>query len=412
MVKSPAMLLESTNAIWLIPLVWLSAITGVLLSYRRELLAVWREPVLRHPVLIIESDDWGAGPVETQARALIKLTDVLCRHRDSTGRHPVVTLALILAIPDGAAIRRDGRYRHLSLEAPAFAPLRDAIERGRAVGVFTLQLHGLEHYWPDALMAANDPAVRSWLKSETPATTEQLPSQLQSRWVDAAVLPSHPLRSEQIDAAVTDEVDLYAQLFGARPRVAVPPTFVWNDVVESAWSRHGVEFVVTPGLRSACRDASGMPSCDSGPLRNGQAGQGVTYLVRDDYFEPERGHQAERALNALARKREQGRPCLLETHRSNFIGDGATSQSALNEIDRLYRQALAQYPEVRFVSTAELGQVIRAKDPAWIESRIGVRLAAWGARIRLLRGFWRLARLTGLAWLLAHTLPNHRPAAS
>jgi hypothetical protein len=261
-------------------------------------------------------------------------------------------------------------------------------------------------------MAANVPAVRSWLVSETPATTEQLPSHLQSRWVDAAVLPSRPLRTAQIEAAVTDEVDLYAQLFGARPQVAVPPTFVWNEVVESAWSRHGVEFVVTPGLRSACRDASGMPNCDCGPLRNGQAGEGVTYLVRDDYFEPERGHRAERALDALARKREQGRPCLLETHRSNFIGDRATCESALNEIDRLYRLALEQYPEVRFVSTAELGEAILAKDPAWIESRTGVRLAVWGARIRLLRGFWRLARLTGLAWLLSHALPNHRPTAS
>ena len=407
MVRSQKMILDATYAIWLIPLTWLSAITGVLLFYRRALLAVWREPVMRRPILIIESDDWGAGPVETQATALKRLTDVLRQYRDSTGRHPVMTLALILAVPDGAAIRRDGQYRHLSLEAPAFAPLRDAIDRGRAAGVFTLQLHGLEHYWPDALMAANDPAVQSWLESETPATTEQLPSHLQSRWVDAAVLPSRPLETEQIEAAVTDEVELYARLFGARPQVAVPPTFVWNDFVESAWSRHGVEFVVTPGLRSACRDATGMPNCDCGPLRNGHAGQGVTYLVRDDYFEPERGHLAELALDALARKREQGRPCLLETHRSNFIGDRATRDSALNEIDRLYRQALEQYPDVRFLATAELGQVIRAKDPAWIESRTGVRLAAWGARIRLLRGFWRLARMTGLAWLLSHALPAH-----
>ena len=41
-----------------------------------------------------------------------------------------------------------------------------------AAGVFALQLHGLEHYWPDALMAANDPAVRSWLEGEMPAATE------------------------------------------------------------------------------------------------------------------------------------------------------------------------------------------------------------------------------------------------
>jgi hypothetical protein len=37
------------------------------LSCRRlcgRLRALWREPALRVPVLIFESDDWGAGPVE------------------------------------------------------------------------------------------------------------------------------------------------------------------------------------------------------------------------------------------------------------------------------------------------------------------------------------------------------------
>jgi hypothetical protein len=410
--KSVAKVLETIYPIWLVALIWMTAVAAMLVYYRRELLGVWREPVLRHPVLIIESDDWGAGPVETQATALEKLADVLRQYRDNTGRHPVMTLALVLAVPDGAAIRRDGQYRHLSLDEPAFATLRAAIDRGRAAGVFALQLHGLEHYWPDALMTVDDPSVRSWLESESPATTERLPSHLQSRWVDAASLPSRPLTADRIATAVTDEVGLYARVFGEKPAVAVPPTFVWNEAVESAWAQQGIEFVVTPGLRSACRDGSGMPNCDTGPLHNGQSSQGLTYLVRDDYFEPERGHRAERALDALARKREQGRPCLLETHRSNFIGDRETYESALNEIDRLYRQALERYPEVRFLSTAELGQVIRAKDPAWIESRTGVRLTVWGARIRLLIGFWRLARLTGLAWLLAHALPNHRPAAS
>jgi len=47
--------------------------------------------------------------------------------------------------------------------------------------------------------------------------------------------------------------------------------------------------VVTPGLRSACRNITGLPDCDSGPIYNNQPGHGVTYLVRDDYFEPERG---------------------------------------------------------------------------------------------------------------------------
>ncbi|NWG74418.1 MAG: hypothetical protein HXY24_07395, partial [Rubrivivax sp.] len=111
----------------------------------------WREPVLRHPVLIVESDDWGAGPLE-QAAALREIAHVLARHRDATGRTPVMSLALVLAVPDGMAIRSGEAYRRVALDDPRFEPVRQALRAGRERGVFALQLHGLEHYWPPALL--------------------------------------------------------------------------------------------------------------------------------------------------------------------------------------------------------------------------------------------------------------------
>lgn len=377
---------------------WLCVIGGVLLAFRRELLAVWREPVLRVPVMIIESDDWGAGPVAPQAAALDRLADALARHHDSRGCHPVMTLALVLAVPDGQAIAAQGAYRPLTLSDPVFNPIRQAIERGRARGVFALQLHGLEHYWPESLIASADPTVKAWLLAKAPGRTEALPSPLQSRWVDATVLPSRPLAADAIAQAVEAETRLYREVFGTQPAVVVPPTFVWADAVERAWAAAGVAFVVTPGLRSACRNAEGLPDCDHGPLFNGQLGQGVHYLVRDDYFEPERGHRAEDALAALARKWEARRPCLLETHRSNFVGDEDAAGRHLAEVDRLYALALARHPDLHFISTEELGRAFRDGNAAWIEDSGSVRLVAWLLRVRALRSFWKAARLTGLAW--------------
>jgi len=388
------------NAVWLVLIGWCSVVGVALLFFWRDLSAVWREPVMRYPVLIIESDDWGAGPIEAQVAALERLLETLARFRDERGRHPVMTLSLILAVPDGPAIRRQGRYCRLSMDDPKFVPLREVLERGRAAGVFAMQLHGLEHYWPAALMAVDDSQVRAWLTAEAPQATERLPSHLQSRWVDASVLPSTPLEREAIRTAVAEEVQLFKSVFGDVPRVAVPPTFVWNVEVERSWAEQGVEFVVTPGLRSACRDATGLPNCDSGPFLSGEAGKGVTYLVRDDYFEPERGHRAEQALSALARKASEGRACLLETHRSNFIGDPAVEEKARAEITRLLEEALLRNSELRFISTEELGLAIRHKDPEWIEFRFLPRWNAWRARIRHITGFWRLARVTGLVWLL------------
>jgi hypothetical protein len=254
-----------------LPVLWLGLVGGVLLYYRRDLVAVWCEPVLRYPVLIVESDDWGAGPVESQAAALNQLVDILTRYCDRDGRHPVMTLALVLAVPDGPAIRRDGHYHRIALDDPRFEPLLAVIKRGCKAGVFALQLHGLEHYWPANLMAVTEPSVRDWLTAELPQATEKLPSHLQSRWVDSTVLPSRPLEREAIAAAVAEEVRLFERAFGEKPRA-----FVWTAEVEHAWAAAGIEFVVTPGLRSACRNAAGVPDCDSGPLRNGEQGERVT----------------------------------------------------------------------------------------------------------------------------------------
>lgn len=378
-------------------LLWLMANAALIIYYRRDLLLLWREPVLRQTVLIIESDDWGAGPVAAQAAALNHLVNVLTRHQDSTGRHPVMALALVLAVPDGPSIRRDGHYHRITLEDPKFAPVVDAIEQGRAAGVFALQLHGLEHYWSDALMASREPAVRAWLEDESPATTERLPSHLQSRWVDASVLPSRALPADQVTKAVGDEVRLYERIFRERSRVAVPPTFVWDETVEQAWADAGIVCVVTPGLRSACRDSKGLPACDMGPIHNAQKGSGVSYVVRNDYFEPCRGRGAAHALRALARATREGRPCLLENHRDNFIQGEAEARYSLEELDKLYGQSLAAFPQLRFLSTRELGEIFKTRDAGWLDTSVRSRLRAVMERLRKRGRLWKLATLTGLS---------------
>src|SRR5262250_2053931 len=122
-------------------LAWLLASTVVLaLLYRRALQAAWREPVLRAPVLIFESDDWGYGP-PLQAERLDRIADLLARYRDPLGRHPVATLGVVLGGPDTERIRADGcrSYHRLTLADARLAQVREAMQRGAARGVFALQ---------------------------------------------------------------------------------------------------------------------------------------------------------------------------------------------------------------------------------------------------------------------------------
>src|SRR4051812_44009456 len=106
-------------------LLWIGA--GAILAgyfWRDALMPLWREPVLKRPVFVLESDDWGAGPLE-QADQLRAIGTVLARHTDRDGRHPVMTLGVVLAVVDGAATggTRCITYYRKSLASADLAPV-------------------------------------------------------------------------------------------------------------------------------------------------------------------------------------------------------------------------------------------------------------------------------------------------
>ena len=372
------------------------------LAFRRALSAAWREPVLRVPVLILESDDWGYGPV-VQAERLDRLADLLASFHDTLGRHPVATLGVVLAGPDTERIRADGcrTYHRITLADPRLASVRDAMLRGAARGVFALQLHGMEHYWPACLMryASTDERVRHWLTDAEFPATEALPSPLQSRWIDATELPSRPLPIDEVAPAVAEEMRTFTAVFGATAEVVVPPTFVWNDAVESAWARAGASIVVTPGIRNESRDADGRVVASERTYFNAATGpHGVSYVVRNCYLEPSLGVTHQRTLETLRSNTRAARPTLVEMHRLNFLGDEEATEHAIDEVKRLLEIAHAEFPTLRFMSTAELVRHCRERS-ALVERRIRMRVHLF---IRRLAG---ISRLRKLAWATGAVLP-------
>ena len=161
---------------------WLLINGLILFRYRQVIINIWNEPVFRFPILIIESDDWGPGD-SFQSQALEDISHILKKYHDSQGNTPVMTLGLTLAIADGEKIQASNfkQYYRKTLEAPEFENILGKIKAGQSAGVFYLQLHGMEHYWPPALMQSqdNNNDIRTWIISNN--KTEDLPSHLQSR---------------------------------------------------------------------------------------------------------------------------------------------------------------------------------------------------------------------------------------
>lgn len=337
---------------------WLAAsLLMLLFRHGAVLRGLWREPVVDTPVLILESDDWGVGPKE-DAVALTELAKLLSKVRDGRGRPAVMTLGVVLGEADGVAILAHDlkEYFRRDLRDSRYGRIVAAIKAGLHERVFALQRHGLEHYWPEALLAwaRQDGAARDWLASANPRS-EQLPSALQSRWVDASTLPSRSLDPQRIGDAMAAEAQLFKDVFGLAPVVAVPNTFVWSEGVEQAWAATGVQTVVTPGRRYEGR-GSGGGLVPAGPIiRNGDPGaEGLIYVVRDIYFEPVRGHRAEDVWAALDLRVRLGRPALVETHRESYVA--RSGESARQELARVLKGALDRHPDLRFMSTEELAR--------------------------------------------------------
>lgn len=390
---------------------WGCAAATLLLVYRAEFRRAWREPTLRSPVLIVESDDWGPGP-EEDAAWLARITEVLTRYRDCRGRQPVMTIGVVLAYP-GLPSGGSASPANLTLADDRFRRIRATLVDGVQARVFDLQLHGMEHYWRPTMMtvARRDPDVAGWLQRQGVPRTEELPSHLQTRWADTSTLPSIPLTPDEIKRAVREELTTFARVFGTVPPVAVPPTFVWNAVVEREWAAGGVRYVVTPGRRYVGRDESGRPIADRAEIYSGErSDSGLVYLVRDRYFEPALGHDAGRGLEALAAKTRAGRATLLETHRLNFIGDAASGARSVAELERVIASALRLFPDLRFLSTQELGDKLAVRDADLVETRLIPRLAAGLVRLAETPGLRKLAWLTGLAMPAALFLLIARPA--
>lgn len=396
---------ESMSFVLAIVVLWLAGAAVLLVvSQRTVLRALWSEPVLAQPVLIVESDDWGPGPV-ADADALAGLASRLAAVRDRRGRPAVMTLGVVCSLPDGAAMLADDLacYHGRTLEAPEFAPIVEAMRAGCDAGVFALQRHGMEHFWPAALLARVrvDGSLRGWL-ADPQARSEGLPSPLQSRWIDASVLPSRPLDPAAVEHAVDEEARLLERLFGAAPAVAVPNTFVWDDGVERAWAQSGVRCIVTPGRRFEGRDDRGALMPPTRVVRNGErTADGLVQLVRDDYFEPIRGHRAEQVWQAVAAKRRLGRPVLLETHRESFVGAAAVARAANDELERALRGVLERHPDVRFLSTAELADELAAAATGFVTGSLPHRVAVFLARVEHEPALRRFLKYSGLRFALA-----------
>lgn len=346
--------------------------------------------------MVFESDDWGmCGVRDIEAldrlrgkgyyrgqdirsyyslettEDLEKLYDTLTKHRDSKGDHPVFTSNFIVTNPDFERIRKSGyqSYFHQKL-SDGFPPkwkrrrLFGIYMDGINIGVVHPGYHGREHF-----------NYRFWLKllqSREPSTMDAFQEEmvfahfkynrLKDQYIDCSTSPAkfldHSIQSE----VISDGVSIFRQLFGRLPVTTIAPSYFWNDDTERAWAGVGIKFIQGGNLQNVetLQGYRNRIGYGRKHLLGGKNQYGMLYLTRNVDFEPwDQPLNSRRILDRIDMLFAMGAPVIISTHSLNYTSAIWNFRDrTLAQLDYLLTAIEAKYPDLLYLSDAQLGDAI------------------------------------------------------
>jgi len=348
-------------------------------------------------LLVIESDDWGSirmpnrdarsrlieqGVVgeenrynrfDTLATAndLQALFDILQKYKDSHGKQAVFTPVSLSGNPDFEKVERDN-FQNYYCE-----PFTDTLKRyysnnleiyslwkeGIRSGIFRPQFHGREHLnvaeWLRALRGGDE--------ATTIAFKEQCwgfhLSNKEHVKIDSLQAAFDLYEIDDLDVqpgAIREGLQMFEDLFGYRASFFVPPNGPFNNSLEKTAAECGIKY-----MSKAKRQLE--------PLGNGKTRTvyhtpgsrneyGQVTLTRNCVFEPsEEGKDwVDSCLSDIKIAFRMRKPAVVSTHRVNYIGalEENNRKRGLRQLDQLLSSVTKQWPEVEFITSDQLGDII------------------------------------------------------
>lgn len=370
----------------------------IISALRRNLAALpgWRTG---RKLVVIESDDWGSIRMPSQkfylelqkagldlvsdegalfnkfdtlasAEDLSGLFGVLGSVRDSSGRPVVITPVSVVANPDFDRIRQSDFTRYF------FEPFTETLRRytgcensfalwqeGIRRRLFVPQFHGREHLnvsvWMRALSGGNKTAMTGFDHSFWGMTTRGehgigVEFQAAFDFTDPADLLYHR-------EVLSGGLKLFGDLFGYKASYFAPPNGPFSSSLEPLLAENGIEYL-------------SMPRIQSEPVGHGKAERrihwigkrtrtGLTIITRNSFFEPVVPgiDWVDRCMYDISVAFRWKKPAVISSHRVNFVG-GLSHQNreqGLNRLHDLLKAVMKRWPEAEFVTSEELGDIIR-----------------------------------------------------
>ena len=350
-------------------------------------------------IVVIESDDWGSVYMSTKAdfeqltakgfdftgnhylkydclesnEDLEQLYEVLSRHRDATGRTPVMTGVNLVANPDFEKIKANG-FRQYEYELftetckkyKGRERVYDLWKEGIRKRMFVPVFHGREHLnvqrWMK-LLQNNDKTIRTVFEYGIPFV---------NKGVNGEIIPDLRAAFDIDDAqdliylkeVISAGLSEFENLFEFRPAFFIPTNGVFNHSLETVLNNRGIKYIGTGKLNVE-------------PLGNGKYKKqfryigktnsfGQIYLTRNCFFEPSDMNYSKNkdwvndCLKQIEIAFRWGKPATISSHRVNYTGSIHPDNRAngLKKLDLLLTQIIKNWSAVEFLTSEELGGLI------------------------------------------------------
>ncbi len=352
-------------------------------------------------IVVIESDDWGSirmpslhsfhklekAGLDLRSRDaerynlndslassedLELLFEVLAGVKDKHGNPAVFTPVTIVANPDFQKIKDSGFQNYynepFTQTLARFPGCENSFQiwmEGIKNQVFIPQMHGREHLnvstWMNALQKG-EPQTRI-------AFDEGLwgfvPDQKTLPGFDfqAAFLLNNPGELDFHKTIIREGLDLFEKLFGYRAIYFVPPNGPINNKLNETLAENGIQFRYTAKMQM---EPIGYRQSKKKIHWLGQKEKhGISYIIRNCFFEPSQVGKdwVDSCMSEIQTAFRIKKPAIISSHRVNFVGtlNPKNRKEGLRQLKVLLNQILKKWPDAEFMTTAQLGALIRGK---------------------------------------------------
>ena len=355
----------------------------------------------KRKLVVLESDDWGS--IRTRSKAdydamlsqkiaidhsnftrndclesntdLERLFDVLSQNKDSKGANAVFTPMSVVANPNFERIENSNfeqyyyePFTETCLRYPNHNRVHALWLEGIANKLFVPQFHGREHLNPQRWMRglkANDIGLQILFKHQSIGATRYNNLPISEHL--AAFDPESETDIPYYSSVISTGLSLFEELCGYKAQYFVASNSPEPKSLEKDLKENGIEYLTRYKLQKYPLGDNKYEKEINWVGKKNQLGQII--MTRNCGFEPSDTSKMDWVNSCLADIKNAfywNKPAVISTHRVNYISGifESNGTKGLQELDKLLKLIKKNWPEVEFITSEELGNIIKKSKSA------------------------------------------------